>query len=604
MITKKLISMFKLMKSEIRWYITHVLLLYTVFVSVIHVCDTPEVFPSIAGYNPCCSYPCLNGGVCLDRGDSFICDCSNTGYYGRLCATESWDHLLRKVVYNIIEISFYLSKKMRLWNEFSCELFSSIVFWFYIPATIENMRSNILFDSSHEIALPANTFRGKLRILPPVPKHCPTILGTKGLKEMPDIDDIYQKLLKRDNFKRNRQGLNLLFASYGLHLNLQFSSRSSDINMISCAHIYEEIQRSYKSGMMKTEIIKNEEYPVFRRSNFNWIWDTKYSSSVQPNIFTYAMTTIWVREHNRVCNLLVNHWRNWDDELLYQTAKKIITGEMLVISMTEWLSLFGGYKIKLHYKPQFAQYGSMVVANSLPLEVYLTLLWPSMLPDNINLQNKIVNLSNAILHKVPNLIQNAGIYETFKMMASTEIGMMSAKNSADSISEATITAIADGRNFRLPSLNQYRTRLGLTRMNDFSYLTSSRKIVAILKKLYGDIDHVEFIPGVFIEESKKGAVGETLNTLFSNWLFKSLITHPLGSKQWWKPNFMGGNLGWDIVQRANLIDLICLNVNESNLCYDESKIGFRIPKISRFMPRIKRKTDFTRKQSIFAKKTY
>jgi hypothetical protein len=35
--------------------------------------------------NPCCSFPCENGGVCVDDGDEYTCDCTRTGYYGVDC---------------------------------------------------------------------------------------------------------------------------------------------------------------------------------------------------------------------------------------------------------------------------------------------------------------------------------------------------------------------------------------------------------------------------------------------------------------------------------------------------------------------------------------
>lgn len=36
--------------------------------------------------NPCCSFPCQNRGVCMTTGvGSYMCDCENTGYYGKHC---------------------------------------------------------------------------------------------------------------------------------------------------------------------------------------------------------------------------------------------------------------------------------------------------------------------------------------------------------------------------------------------------------------------------------------------------------------------------------------------------------------------------------------
>ena len=46
--------------------------------------------------------------------------------------------------------------------------------------------------------------------------------------------------------------------------------------------------------------------------------------SLMPGLFMYA--TIWLREHNRVCDILKKEHSHWEDEQLFQTAKLIITG--------------------------------------------------------------------------------------------------------------------------------------------------------------------------------------------------------------------------------------------------------------------------------------
>lgn len=47
------------------------------------------------------------------------------------------------------------------------------------------------------------------------------------------------------------------------------------------------------------------------------------------NPFLFVMSTIWLREHNRVCDLLANEHRDWTDEQLYETAKFIVTSNLV-----------------------------------------------------------------------------------------------------------------------------------------------------------------------------------------------------------------------------------------------------------------------------------
>lgn len=44
-----------------------------------------------------------------------------------------------------------------------------------------------------------------------------------------------------------------------------------------------------------------------------------------PGLMMYA--TIWLREHNRVCDVLKEAHPDWDDERLFQTSRLILIGE-------------------------------------------------------------------------------------------------------------------------------------------------------------------------------------------------------------------------------------------------------------------------------------
>lgn len=45
-----------------------------------------------------------------------------------------------------------------------------------------------------------------------------------------------------------------------------------------------------------------------------------------PGLMMYA--TIWLREHNRVCDVLKEVHPDWDDERLFQTTRLILIGTL------------------------------------------------------------------------------------------------------------------------------------------------------------------------------------------------------------------------------------------------------------------------------------
>ena len=48
-----------------------------------------------------------------------------------------------------------------------------------------------------------------------------------------------------------------------------------------------------------------------------------------PGLFLYS--TIFLREHNRICDILKKEHPEWDDERLYQTAKLVVLGKVKLI---------------------------------------------------------------------------------------------------------------------------------------------------------------------------------------------------------------------------------------------------------------------------------
>ncbi len=118
-----------------------------------------------------------------------------------------------------------------------------------------------------------------------------------------------------------------------------------------------EYLRSFTEGKLKTSTgnllpfnTDNHEYggiiddsaPFMDNENpFNDQLFVAGDSRANENVALASFHTIFVREHNRLCDELVLANPNWSDEELYQHARKIVSAYIQSIVYDEWLPVMG-----------------------------------------------------------------------------------------------------------------------------------------------------------------------------------------------------------------------------------------------------------------------
>jgi len=87
--------------------------------------------------------------------------------------------------------------------------------------------------------------------------------------------------------------------------------------------------RSFVGGKLKTYKHKGEEFMPLDIDLNSIKWGDKATFSAgdpraSQNYLLLAVHTLFLREHNRVCDLIVERYPQWDDERIYQTARVVM----------------------------------------------------------------------------------------------------------------------------------------------------------------------------------------------------------------------------------------------------------------------------------------
>ena len=233
--------------------------------------------------------------------------------------------------------------------------------------------------------------------------------------------------------------------------------------------------------------------------------------------------TLFVREHNRLCVELALNNPTWNDEQLYQHARRIVAGYLQSITYFEWLPAIG-----VHL-PDYQDYDPQMYPNATNVFTAAAFrLGHTLLNSNLQLMEDdgthigSVTLADAFFN--PAMIADNGLEQFFKGMAQQVEQDMDGKVVDDvrnflfgppqlglgGLDLAAIN-INRGRERGLPDFNSIRVDLGLPAYTDFSQITSDQEVVTALAGLYTDVNDIDPWVGMLVESHMTDALfGETV----------------------------------------------------------------------------------------------
>ena len=240
-----------------------------------------------------------------------------------------------------------------------------------------------------------------------------------------------------------------------------------------------------------------------------------------------ALHTLFMREHNRICDELITQHPGWNDEQLYQKARRMVSAKVQAIAFYEWLPALGiTYDDFTAYDDQLNP-NIMNVFSAAAFRLGHTLINSELKRlnedgDTISYGN--INLKDAFFNPHV-LINEDGMEPYFRGMVTQPQQNFDTKVISDLRNflfgppgagglDLVSININRGRERGLVDYNTIRTDMGLTANATFSDITSDVNLQNLLQSVYGTVDDIDPWVGFLAEDHEQDMImGEAVHSI-------------------------------------------------------------------------------------------
>ncbi|XP_067679290.1 peroxidase mlt-7-like [Haliotis asinina] len=346
--------------------------------------------------------------------------------------------------------------------------------------------------------------------------------------------------------------------------------------------------RTNSGGLLKTtsggDLLPTSDKPFCLLRN----GDTKCPNAgdFRVNVFAglTSMHTLWVLQHNRLADGLADEHTDWDDETIFQEARKIVIAAIQRITYNEWLPLvlgsgfYDAYKLGSTYAydssinpglfNSFAtaanRFGHSLLRATYNVKDYSDLKIQDMFMDVFYANNGIKEVFEGLLddncQKVDEKFTNGVTDHLFEHVMA-----------AGGAEDLTSFNIQRGRDHGLPSYPAFRdAAIKFAKKHSISITTPT--LPSCASSVYTDTSKLDLYPGAMTETSVPGGlVGPTFAFIIGR-QFSDLRT---GDRFWYETS--NTTIGFTSDQRKEIAKLtlsqvICKNLGIANI----QKNAFRV----------------------------
>jgi prostaglandin-endoperoxide synthase 2 len=342
-------------------------------------------------------------------------------------------------------------------------------------------------------------------------------------------------------------------------------------------------------GRLKSEFIEREEWaprlydaaghkkpefedvpePLFLRSEYNRSTLFAFGGDrANSTAYTAMMNTLFLREHNRLCQMLEAAHPQWDDEQVFQTARNINIVQMIKIVVEEYVNHIASAWLRFHLDPTICYHAEWNRPNWIPIEFNLLYRWHSLVPETVNWNGENPPMASLLFDHTRLLRDGLGCgFDSASRTRAWKLGLF---NTPDFLIDVERASIQQGRDNRLATYNDYRELVQFPRVTRFEQISGDPRVVNALRKVYGHVDNIEYFVGIFAEETPpRLGVTPMIMRMVAVDAFSHLLTNPLLAPSVYKHHSATFSAeGWETIQTTSTLkDLLERNIPHSQGCY-------------------------------------
>ncbi len=245
------------------------------------------------------------------------------------------------------------------------------------------------------------------------------------------------------------------------------------------------------------------------------------------NSLLTSVHTVWVREHNRLCDSLESTFFGASDEQIYQHARRLVGAQLQHIVYDEWLPALGvdlpaaaayDATVDPRVSNEFAAAGFRFGHSVVGTELWLLDANDQPLPNSpLSLREVFFDPVGVIQRQgIGPILRGASRHRQQELDCAVVDDLRSFLFGAPGAGGLDLAAINinRGRDRGVANFNAIREELGLRPYTSFAQLTGEAELAARLATVYGEVSDLDAWVGMLAERKTNG-VGATLRAVLS-----------------------------------------------------------------------------------------